>query len=129
MMATITSTQPAFRYGILAAQLEPLPTAFSLPGHVAGAEAVEVAELLGIDFTASLFGIEDLRLGLEVERDLGSDCAPSMVDLADDDLVELGKVAVAHLLDQPDYYTWLTQPHAPGDPTPPQYRHADVGTD
>jgi hypothetical protein len=31
--------------------------------------------------------------------------------------------------EQPEYDTWLTHAHAPGDPPPPQLSHAEVGTD
>ena len=31
--------------------------------------------------------------------------------------------------EQPDYDTWLTQAHAPGDPPPPEHSHDEVGTD
>jgi Protein of unknown function (DUF5661) len=93
------------------------------------AEAVEVADLLGIDFAVAPFTVEDLRLGLEVEREFEDDCAPSMVDLLDDDLVDLGKIAVANLQERSDYYTCLTQAQAPGDPPMPARQYAEVGAD
>lgn len=104
-------------------------SAMAYHSELTGADAVEIAEVLGIDFAQAPFSVEDLLLGLEVERDLEYECAPSMVDASDDDLVDLGKVAVTRLQEQPDYYTWLAQAHAPGDPTPARYVHADVGTD
>jgi hypothetical protein len=129
-MVSKTSTQPALRYGSLPAQLEPLVAAASAhPSTVAGAEVVEVADLLGIDFSVAPFTVEDLRLGLEVEREIEDDCTPSMVDLLDDDLVDLGKIAVANLQERSDYYTCLTQAQAPGDPPMPAHQHADVGAD
>lgn len=131
-MATIISTAAA----PLTTPLQMLPVtvtdmlgALAYHTEITGADAVEVAELLGIDFAQAPFSVEDLLLGLEVERDIEYECAPSMVDAPDEDLVDLGSAAVAHLQQQPDYYTWLAQPHAPGDPTPARYVHADVGTD
>jgi hypothetical protein len=129
-MVSNLSTQPAFRYGILAAQLEPLVVSnYAHPGTVAGAAVVEVADLLGIDFAVAPFTVEDLQLGLEVERELEDECTPSMVDLLDDDLMELGKIAVANLQERSDYYTRLSQAQAPGDPPMPRHQLADVGTD
>jgi hypothetical protein len=100
-------------------------------GELTAAEVVEVAELLGIDFAMAPFSLEDLQQGIEVELDLEMevDCLPSVDDWLEEDLVEVGKIAVGHLREQPDYYTWLAQAHAPGDAMPPQYAHADVGTD
>jgi len=129
-MRYTTSTQPAFRYGILMAQLEPLVSvACAHPSTLASAEVVEVADLLGIDFAAAPFTVDDLQLGLEVERELEAECAPSMVDLLNDDLVELGKIAVANLQEWSDYYTRLTRAQAPGDPPMPWPQHANVGAD
>lgn len=102
------------------------------PSHqvdLTGADVVEVAELLGIDFAAAPFTIEDLQLGMEMELELGADCTPSMSDAIDDDLVELGMVAAANLQEQPDFYIRLSQAHAPGDPAPAHHHHPEVGTD
>lgn len=102
------------------------------PSHqseLTGADVVEVAEMLGVDFAAAPFTVEELQTGMEVELELGHECTPSMVDLIDDDLVEIGKVAVANLQERADYYSQLTQAHAPGDPPMPLHRNADVGGD
>ena len=133
ILATTTRTGSPRLADLLAALSEDAPAVCS-PSHVSeltAAEVVEVAELLGIDFAMAPFTLEDLQQGLEVELDLEMevDCVPSVDDWQEDDLVELGKVAVGRLREQPDYYTWLAQAHAPGDTTPPQYVHADVGTD
>jgi len=130
-MADTTSTGSARLADVLAA-LPEAARAVCAPSHqgdLTGAEVVEVAELLGIDFAAAPFSADDLQLGLEVERELEYDCAPAMDDWPGDDLVELGKVAVGHLQEQPDYYVWLARAHAPGDPAPARYAHAEVGTD
>ncbi len=102
------------------------------PSHqtdLTGAEVVEVAELLGIDFAAAPFNAEELQIGMEVELELGHECTPSMVDIIDDDLIEVGKFAVANLQQQSDYYRQLTQAQAPGDPPVQPHRNADVGGD
>ena len=92
-------------------------------------DTIEVAELLGIDFAAAPFTVEDLQLGLEMELDLGDECTPSMVDLLDDDLVELGMIAVANLRERSDYYTRMSQANAPGDPPLRARQRAEVGAD
>jgi hypothetical protein len=132
-MMSHTSTQPAFRFGILAAQLQPTVTAERRqPNLVPGGEVVEVADLLGIDFSMAPFTVEDLQLGLEVEREIEDECAPSIVDLVDHDLLDLGKIVVANLQERSDYYTRLTEACAPGDPPMPihhHHQHARVGAD
>jgi hypothetical protein len=132
-MSTTTRTDVSGLADLLAGLSGAAPAVCS-PSHVSeltAAEVVEVAELLGIDFAIAPFSLEELQQGLEIELDLEMevDCVPSVDDWLEDDLVELGKVAVSHLREQTDYYTWLSQAHAPGDPMPPQYAHADVGTD
>jgi hypothetical protein len=117
---------------ILAAQPASVVAAVCAPSHqseLTGADVVEVAELLGIDFATAPFSVEDLQLGLAIELELGFDCAPSLLDAEDADLVVLGMAAVAHLQEQPDYYTRMTRVHAPGDPPASRYEHAGVGAD
>ena len=98
-------------------------------GSLSGAEVLEVAELLGIDFAAAPFSVEELQVGMEVELELGYECGPSLVDAPDDDLCAVGQAAVAHLREQSDYYTCMSQAHAPGDPPPARHRHAELGSD
>ncbi len=131
-MATSMSIRTASLADTLAEQPEIVVAAVCAPSHqsdLTGAEVVEVAELLGIDFAAAPFSAEELQVGMEVEMDLGHECTPSMVDLIDDDLVEVGKIAVANLQERSDYYCQLTQPHAPGDPPVRHQRNVDVGSD
>jgi len=97
-------------------------------GDLRAAEIVDVAEQLGIDFTIAPFSIEELKLGMEVEHGRLA-FADAHARTGAGDLSGVGMLAVAHLQDRPDFYTELTQAHAPGDPSPPQYEHADVGTD
>jgi hypothetical protein len=117
---------------LLAAQPKDVVAAVCAPSQqseLTGSEVVEVAELLGIDFAIAPFSVEDLQLGLEVELEIEHECAPSMVDALDEDLVELGIIAVSNLQERSDYYTQLTQACAPGDPPLPRHEHADVGAD
>lgn len=89
-------------------------------------DVVETAERMGIDFAMAPFSVEDLHLGMAVEADQRG-VAPD--DLLDEDLLEIGKVAMYNLQRQSDFYTQLTAAHAPGDPVPAGYHLADVGTD
>ena len=79
--------------------------------------------------SAAPFSAEELQIGMEVELELGHECAPSPVDALDEDLLEIGKAAIANLQERSDYYRLLTQAHAPGDPPAPPHRHVDVGCD
>ena len=97
------------------------------PTDLPAAEVVDVAEQLGIDFTVAPFSLEELKLGMEVELEQERFVAAAAD--GDDDLAEIGMAAVARLRERPDFYTILTQVHAPGDPAPATYEHADVGTD
>lgn len=131
-MATSTSINDTSLADALAEQAAMVVDAVCAPAHpseLTGAEVVEVAELLGIDFAAAPFTAEELQAGMEVELELGNECEPFPVDVLDDDLVEIGKIAVANLQERSDYYRQLTQAHAPGDPPLHLHRSADVGCD
>ena len=131
-MTIHTHTHPSMVADIAATLPDEARAALIAPSHqtdLSGADVVEVAEVLGIDFAAAPFSVEDLQLGLEVEMELEQECAPSVVDLLDEDLVDLGKIAVVNLQEHPDYYARLTQAHAPGDPSPCAHHYADLGTD
>ncbi|MGE3270236.1 MAG: DUF5661 family protein [Chloroflexota bacterium] len=91
------------------------------------ADVVEVAELIRIDFASVPFTVEDLHLGMLMELEHERPHAP--IDIIDEGLLEIGRTAVSHLHERPDYYRRLTQAHAPGDPPLPEYQYADVGTD
>jgi hypothetical protein len=131
-MATSTSINTTNLADTLAEQPAMVVAAVCAPSHqseLTGAEIVEVAELLGIDFAAAPFTVEELQAGIELELELEYECAPSMIDALDGDLVEIGKIAVAHLQERSDYYRQLTQAHAPGDPPVAQHRNADLAGD
>jgi hypothetical protein len=131
-MAASTSIHTTSLADTLAEQPETVVAAVCAPSHqsdLTGADIIEVAELLGIDFAAAPFSVEDLLFGMELELELGYECTPSMVDTIDEDLVEVGKTAVANLQERSDYYNQLSQAHAPGDPPMQAHRFADIGTD
>ena len=121
-LAELLSTLPE----CMGADVEPLACAPPRTNSLPCADVVDVAEQLGIDFAVAPFSIQQLHLGMAVEADQRTtDCA----DLLDEDVLELGKIAVINLQRQPDYYAQLTVAHAPGDLVAMAYDHADVGTD
>lgn len=111
------------------------PETFSWPVSVPSgrrqpisAVAMEVAELLGIDFGIAPFTAQQFEAGLEIELELAWECPPSMVDFDSEGLLEIGRLAASNLQAQPDYYLQLARAHAPGDPSPRGAR-PDVGSD
>lgn len=68
-------------------------------------QAAHIAEVIGIDFATSDFGIDDFRAGMEVELEHGS--ADTRTNVTNDDPVVTGKIAWAHLLEFGDYYRRL----------------------
>lgn len=131
MASSLTNHTPSL-VDLLAADPANVVAAVCAPAHqseLTGSDIVEVAEILGIDFATAPYSVEDLRLGMEVELELGHDCTPSLVDAADEDLVQIGIAAASHLQDQSDYYARLTQVHAPGDLPLPRLAQADIGAD
>lgn len=60
-------------------------------------EARRVGERLGIDW--EIIPIEQFRMGLEVEQEHD--------DLVGDNVNDWGRIAIAHILEVPDYYTKL----------------------
>lgn len=131
-MATKASSYTTSLADTLAEQPQRVVDAVCAPSHqneLTGAEVVEIAELLGIDFAAAPFSAEEFQTGMEVELELGYECMPSLVDAPDDELVEIGRIAVANLQERPDYYWQLTRAHAPGDPAMQQHRIPELGGD
>jgi hypothetical protein len=114
-MTRSMSTHATSLLDTLAERPEKVIAAVCAPSHQSDltfADVVEIAELLGIDFAAAPFTVEELQTGMEVELEIGHECTPSMVDAIDEDLVEVGKIAVANLQQRSDYYSQLTQPRA-----------------
>lgn len=69
------------------------------------AEARVIAADIGLDLNMAAFDVTQFLRGLEVELEHGT-CDPR-TDVTDDDPVMTGKIAWAHLLEYPDYYTRL----------------------
>jgi hypothetical protein len=70
------------------------------------AEAAEtIAEGLGVDLNQ--FGLEQFRLGLEIEREHGS--LDPVTDITHDDPLLIGRIVLAHLKKRPDYYYRLQE--------------------
>lgn len=74
-----------------------LKTDFSLE------EAKQIGETLGIDWKE--FDVEQFRMGLNVELEHGS--ITPKTNVTNDDVMTTGKIALAHLMEFPDYYTRL----------------------
>lgn len=71
-------------------------------------EAKEVGEQLGI--TWDKFDIEQFRAGMDIELEHGS--VSKITDVTHDNPLLTGKIALAHLLEFPDYYTRLYEMEA-----------------
>jgi hypothetical protein len=69
-------------------------------------EATAVATELGIDFGVLKCDLEQFRMGLDVELELG--LRSSETDVTGDDPIVTGKIALAHFDASPDYYTRLS---------------------
>lgn len=67
----------------------------------------EVAAKIGLDFEKAAFTIDDLTKGMEVELEHGSH--DPRTNVTGDDPVITAKIAWAHLLEMPDYYTRLAE--------------------
>lgn len=68
-------------------------------------QALEIGNLIGIDFKK--IDLEQFRKGLEVELEYGT--MSPQANVTDDDPILTGKIAYAHLLEVPDYYTRLAE--------------------
>jgi hypothetical protein len=73
--------------------------------HFTTEQARKVAEQMGIDWLEAEFHLEEFRAGMDVELEHGS--RDPRTNVTDDDPVMTGKIAWAHLLELPDYYTRL----------------------
>lgn len=73
--------------------------------HITTEEAKLIGEKLGLDW--SKFGVEQYRMGMEVELEHGS--VDPLTNVTNDDLLLTGKIALAHLNEFPDYYTRLSK--------------------
>lgn len=66
-------------------------------------QAKEIGEMIGINWNR--FNIEQFRMGLDVELEHGR-ISPN-TNVTDNDSLIIGKIALAHLDEYPDYYTRL----------------------
>jgi DNA-directed RNA polymerase alpha subunit len=68
-------------------------------------QARAAGEQIGIDWASSRFDVEQLRMGMDVELEHGTQDPETNV--TNDDVVVTAKIARAHLNEFPDYYTRL----------------------
>lgn len=68
-------------------------------------EAAEIAKNLGIDFSKEKFNLEEFYMGVNVELEHGTRFPKANV--TNNDPILTGMIALAHLLEFPDYYTRL----------------------
>jgi Protein of unknown function (DUF5661) len=69
-------------------------------------QARAAGERIGIDWATSPFDVEQLRMGMDVELEHGTQDLETNV--TDDDVTVTAKIARAHLNEFPDYYSRLT---------------------
>ncbi len=70
-------------------------------------EAFTTAQELGLDFSKEPFGLEEFRLGMDMELVHGS--CDLVTDVTHNDPVMTAKLVLAHLRKRPDYYTRLAE--------------------
>jgi Protein of unknown function (DUF5661) len=73
--------------------------------HFTAAQARTAGEHIGIDWATSPFGVEQFRMGMDVELEHGTQ--DPQTNVTDDDVTLTAKIARAHLNEFPDYYTRL----------------------
>ena len=79
-------------------------------------DARRIGEQIGIDWGASGFPAEEFAAGLVVEREHGpGGPGGERADVSRGDPLVEGKIAWAHLLELPDYYTRLEKMESEGE--------------
>lgn len=73
--------------------------------HFTEEQARAAGERIGIDWATSPFGVEQFRMGMDVELEHGTQDPETNV--TDDDTATTAKIARAHLNEFPDYYSRL----------------------
>jgi hypothetical protein len=68
-------------------------------------DAKRIGDALGVDWAE--VSLDEFRAGLEVELEHGS--RDLETNVTDDDEILTGKIALAHLMEFPDYYTRLAR--------------------
>lgn len=77
------------------------------------AEADAIARQLGLRWDASLFDLEQFRMGMDVELEHG--LRDPQTNVTNDDPLMTGKIALAHLKEIRDYYTRLKEMEEEGE--------------
>jgi hypothetical protein len=73
--------------------------------QITAEQAQATGERIGIDWATSRFDVEQLRMGMDVELEHGTQDVETNV--TDDDVTVTAKIARAHLNEFPDYYSRL----------------------
>jgi uncharacterized protein DUF5661 len=73
--------------------------------HFTVEQARAAGEGIGIEWATSPFGVEQFRMGMEVELEHGT--RDLETNVTDDDVTVTAKIARAHLNEFPDYYSRL----------------------
>jgi hypothetical protein len=68
-------------------------------------QALEIGANLGINWDTNNFDVEQFRHGMDIELEHGT--ANHLTNVTNDDPILTGKIALAHLLEYPDYYDRL----------------------
>ena len=85
-------------------------------GRFSMEEALKIGQAIGIDWATSPFDAEQFRIGLDVELEHGT--RDPNTDVTHDDSITIGKIALAHLNEFPDYYTKLAMMEAEAEGGP-----------
>jgi hypothetical protein len=82
-------------------------------------QAYMIGQRLGIDFSKRIQGVDlinEFHMGLLVELEHGwYGSNPEITNVTNNNLMDTGKIALAHLLEFPDYYTRLKRMEKDGD--------------
>ena len=68
-------------------------------------DAIKIARKIGIDFNLENFTLEEFTMGINVELEHGT--RYEKANVTNNNPILTGKIAYAHLLEIPDYYTRL----------------------
>jgi len=70
-------------------------------------DAEKTSKTIGVDWNKEKFKVEDLRIGMDVELEHGTE--NNLTNVTNDDPVMTAKIALAHLLESPIYYKLLEE--------------------
>lgn len=73
--------------------------------HFTADEARAAGERIGVDWASAPFGLEQFRMGMDIELEHGT--RDPETNVTGDDALMTAKIAKAHLNEFPDYYTRL----------------------